>query len=84
METVPVTASEIIDYVPQRVNVTFQPGETGTKTVKIDVIDDDLVEATEEFQVAVVSSSVPAVTWGEPVSVNILDNDGICLKHDSL
>ena len=73
-----MTASESIDYVPKKVNVTFQPGETGTKTVKIDVIDDDLVEATEEFQVAVVSTSVPAVTWGEPVSVNILDNDGIC------
>ena len=73
-----MTASESIDYVPKKVNVTFQPGETETKTVKIDVIDDDLVEATEEFQVAVVSTSVPAVTWGEPISVNILDNDGIC------
>ena len=81
LETVPVSASENVDYVPSRANVTFQPGETGTKTVTIDIIDDALVEDTEDFQVAVVSSSIPAVTWGEPVSVNILDNDGICVVY---
>ena len=76
LETVPSTASENDDYVPRRVNVTFEPGQT-TKTVKFDIIDDNLVEETEEFKVAVVYSSVPAVTWGDPVSVNIQDNDGI-------
>jgi hypothetical protein len=47
------------------------------KTVEFDIVDDTLLENTEEFKVAVVYSSVPAVTWGKPVSVNIQDNDGI-------
>ena len=76
METVPSTADENDDYVPKRVNVTLEPG-AGPKTVEFDIVDDALVEATEEFKVAVVYSSVPAVTWRDPVSVNILDNDGI-------
>jgi hypothetical protein len=47
------------------------------KTVEFDIVDDTLLENTEEFKVAVVYSSVPAVTWGKPASVNIQDNDGI-------
>ena len=47
------------------------------KTVEFDIVDDNLVENTEEFKVAVVYSSVPAVTWENPIPVNILDNDGI-------
>ncbi|CAB4027156.1 Alkaline phosphatase, partial [Paramuricea clavata] len=77
LETVPVTASENDDYIPRRVNVTIEPGKGRTRTVKFDIVDDNLVEATEEFKVAVVSSSVPAVTWGDPLSVNILDNDEV-------
>jgi hypothetical protein len=79
-----VTASENDDYIPRRVNVTIEPGKGRTKTVKFDIVDDNLLEATEEFKVAVVSSSVPAVTWGDPLSVNILDNDGIYVVFYSL
>ncbi|XP_028398895.1 uncharacterized protein LOC114521039 isoform X22 [Dendronephthya gigantea] len=77
LETIPLTASENDDYVPKRVEVTLQPGEKKPKTVEIDVIDDLLVEKTEEFQVGVVASSMPSVTWGDPISVNVLDNDGV-------
>lgn len=76
MATVPATASENDDFVSKKVNVTFLPGEAGTKSVQFDIVDDLLVEPTEQFEVAVVSSSVSAVTWGDPVAVNILDNDG--------
>ena len=77
MAAVPSTASADEDYISQKVNVTFQPGEKGTKSVTFDIIDDPLVEPTEQFKVAVIASSVPAVTWGEPIPINILDNDGI-------
>ena len=66
------------DYVPRTVNITFQPGETGPKSMTVQIIDDHLVEPTEEFKVNLVSSSVPGVRLGEPTSVNIhlQDNDG--------
>ena len=72
-----MSASENDDYVPKRFNVTLLPGEAEPKTVEIDVIDDALIEKTEEFQVGVVASTISSVTWGDPISVNILDNDGI-------
>ena len=56
--------------------MTFQPGETGPKEVEIDLFDDSLVEATESFNVRLVSTTNPAIQLGDPSSVNILDNDG--------
>ena len=55
--------------------VVFSPGETGPKLIPIDIIDDKVVEPTEQFQVSL-SSTSPAVTVGDPASVNITDNDG--------
>lgn len=80
LETIPSTASENEDYIPKKVNVTFEPGEKGPKTVTFDIEDDSLVEDTEQFKVAVISSSVESVTWGDPISINIQDNDGTCIK----
>lgn len=64
------------DFVSKTVDVTFEPGETGPKQVEFEIVDDELVENTESFKVSVVSSSVPAITSGEPATVNIRDNDG--------
>ena len=54
--------------------VTFEPGETGPKSIAINIIDDDVVESKEEFTVTM-SSSSPRVTVGEPATVIIKDND---------
>ena len=61
--------------MPKKQNVTFGPGESGPKSVKIDVVDDDNVEPTEKFIVALTSYST-GVKLGGPATVNILDNDG--------
>ena len=57
-------------------DITFAPGQKETKWVEIDVIDDDLLEPTESFEVSLTSSSVEDVKLGKPSTVNILDNDG--------
>ncbi len=75
MAATPLTATGQ-DFVPKEFDVTFAPGETGPKSVEIDVLDDDLLENTEAFRLSLISSSVPAVKLGKPSSVNIVDNDG--------
>ena len=71
--TSPKTAGDD-DFEPTTVDVTFQPGETGPKSIPINIVDDDVVEPTEEFTVTL-SSSSPGVTVGEPATVFIKDND---------
>ena len=68
-------SAEDEDFVGKKVDVKFEPGETGPKQVEIDIVDDDKVEKTESFEVSM-TSSVPAVKLGDPAIVNILDNDG--------
>ena len=62
------------DFEPTTMDVTFQPGETGPKSIPINTVDDDVVEPSEEFTVTL-SSSSPGVTVGGPASVFIKDND---------
>lgn len=57
--------------------MTFAPGEAGPKQVSIEIIDDSLVEPTEDFKVSM-RSSVTAVKAGGTSDVKILDNDGNC------
>ena len=75
VSTSPGTASEDGNYKPKTQEVTFIPGDTGPKSVTVDVVDDDIVEPKEGFNVKL-SSTSPGVTLGEPAKVNILDNDG--------
>ncbi len=60
-------------------DVTFQPGEKGPKSVAFDIVDDPLVESTEDFNVFFASSTSSAVTFGEPSKITIRDNDGTLL-----
>lgn len=57
-------------------NVTFQPGEKGPKSVTFGIVDDRLVESQENFYVSFVSSLSDAVKLGDPAVININDNDG--------
>lgn len=74
MSTAPNTAAAD-DFASKSVDVTFAPGETGPKQVEIEIVDDELVEVTENFKVSMTSSN-PAVKTGEASEVKILDNDG--------
>ena len=56
------------DFSPKTIDVTFQPGEKGPKSIPIDIIDDNVVEPLEEFTVSM-SSSSPGVTVGGPATV---------------
>ena len=70
----PVTAgSSDFDGEPQ--SITFQPGETGPKSIDIDLVDDQLLEDTESFTVFLTSPN-PTVKTGKPATVRILDNEG--------
>lgn len=62
------------DFVGVTDSITFQPGESGPKSVKIELIDDLILEPTEVFTVSLTSS--PLVTLGHPATVKIIDNDG--------
>lgn len=54
--------------------MTFEPDETDkSKTVVIDLIDDDVKEPTEEFTVRL--SSLMHVAVGQPSKVRIEDDD---------
>ena len=77
--TSPSTATSD-DFNEKVQDVTFNPGETGPIPIDIQVVDDDLVEPTEQFNVSLVSSSIPAVKLGQPAVVNISDNDGRYVK----
>ncbi len=71
--TSPKTAGDD-DFQARTMDVTFQPGETGPKSIPINTVDDDVIEPREEFTVTL-SSSSPGVTVGEPATVFIKDND---------
>jgi hypothetical protein len=57
------------------VEITFQPGETGPKSIDIDLVDDEILEDTERFTVFL-RPTTPRVKAGRPASVQILDNEG--------
>ena len=69
------------DFHLVRQEVTFYRGATtgSTQSTLLDIVDDSLVEGTENF---VVSGNVTApasfVPGGDTTTVNILDNDGKC------
>lgn len=73
MATQPSTAGKN-DFIAVNKSIIFQPGETGPKSIEIELIEDLLDEPTEEFTISLTSSSV--VTLGPAASVNIIDNDG--------
>lgn len=69
------SAEPDIDYVSAAGSVSFQPGET-EKQIQIDLIDDDLYEGNETFQL-LISAVSEGATIAEPATttVTILDDD---------
>jgi hypothetical protein len=77
---VPGRASQTSDYEISEGTLTFAPGET-TKTFRILIVDDDLVEGLEPIDIALSNptTSVGTVALGGPSTntVNIIDNDSV-------
>ena len=62
------------DFTTTITSVTFQPGETGPKTISIATVDDGIVESNEILTVSL--STTSRVTLGPSSTVSIIDNDG--------
>lgn len=66
----------LTDFDKEPVQVKFQPGEKGPKSVFFDIANDSEDEEDERFKVAL--SSDDPVGLDEPAFVNIIDDDGMC------
>lgn len=66
------------DFTLSPTEVTFVIGanDGNTRSVFVDVLDDDDVEGTESFTLSGSTSSPEAVFVGGPATVSILDDDG--------
>ena len=69
------TASENVDYQPSSGQVDFQIGETA-KTVPVTIIDDVLVEGSEQFMLAL-SAPVNATLIASTAVARIIDDDSL-------
>ena len=72
----PISGSANIDFqqIPTT-TVTFLPRETGRKVVIINIIDDEIVENNEQFQVFITSSDADTRVLTSTATVTILDDD---------
>jgi uncharacterized protein (TIGR03118 family) len=77
-EAQPGHASQKSDYEIALGKLTFNPGET-SKTVRVLIVDDNLVEGTEEIDLALSNPAGAGVGLGSPNSahINITDNDSV-------
>ena len=71
--------AESSDFRATITSVTFQPGETGPKSVNFLTVNDDIVESSELFTVSL--SSDVGISLGASASVLIEDNDGKITLH---
>ncbi|NND78820.1 MAG: T9SS type B sorting domain-containing protein [Maribacter sp.] len=72
------TAINSKDYTPIINSLTFGGSNSNTQTITIDIIDDIIIEDTENFQVVLTDISTPLVNIlaNDTATVNIIDNDG--------
>ena len=70
------------DYAPEQFNVAIAAGETNVP-LSIVIIDDDIFEGNESFNISVDLSSLPDRVLVQPhcvLMVTIVDNDGVLLS----
>ena len=72
------TAINPQDYTSVIGSLTFGGSNSNTQTIEIDIIDDIIIEDTENFQVAIsnISTSLVNILANDTATVNIIDNDG--------
>ena len=82
MSVSPLTASSGADFQQiTTTTVTFQPRETGSKSVVINIANDDIVENDEQFQVFITSSDADTRVLTSTATVTILDDDCKCFCY---
>ncbi len=72
------TAMNPQDYTSVIGSLTFGGSNSNTQTIDIDIIDDIIIEETENFQVTItdISTSLVNILANDTATVNIIDNDG--------
>ena len=82
MSVSPLTASSGADFQQiTTTTVTFQPRETGSKSVVINIANDDIVENDEQFQVFITSSDADTRVLTSTATVTVLDDDCKCFCY---
>ena len=67
-----------LDFILYQTELTFAEGTNNGDIIFVDILDDLLVEGTENFTLTG-SVTPPALFVGGPVTVTIIDNDGKCV-----
>ena len=75
------TATDALDYTGVATGtqtLTFGGANANTQTIVIPIIDDTLIESTEDFQVILsnISTTLVTILTNDTATVNIIDNDG--------
>ena len=72
------TANNPMDYTAIGGTLTFGGTNSNTQSITVDIIDDIIIEDTENFQVVLsnISTSLVNILVNDRVTVNIIDNDG--------
>ena len=71
-----------LDFILYQTELTFAEGTNNGDIIFVDILDDLLVEGTENFTLTG-SVTPPALFVGGPVTVTIIDNDGKCVVSSS-
>ena len=71
-----------LDFILYQTELTFAEGTSSGDIIFVDILDDLLVEGTENFTLTG-SVAPPALFVGGPVTVSIIDNDGKCVVSSS-
>ena len=67
-----------LDFILYQTELTFAEGTNNGDIIFVDILDDLLVEGTENFTLTG-SVAPPALFVGGLVTVSIIDNDGKCV-----
>ena len=71
-----------LDFILHQTELTFAEGTSSGDIIFVDILDDLLVEGTENFSLTG-SVALPALFVGGPITVTIIDNDGKCVASSS-
>jgi len=72
------TATNPVDYSAETGTLKFGGANSKTQTITIDIIDDIIIEDTENFKVVLsdISTTLVNILANDTATVNIIDNDG--------
>ena len=74
--TTPGTAGIGADFTTVNEQLIFAPGNAGPKIVRIPIVDNNRIEADEEFSVVLSTVDPDVNVVNSPATVRIVDDDG--------